>query len=78
MNRAETTSLKVSMKGNMGAFKEKEYWSLCNRGRSETVGNMSSGLGCRGSNLSLTSHVTPGVLHIVFVPRFPPSGKCEE
>lgn len=66
------------MKRDMGKFKEKEYWSVCHRGRSETVGSVSSGLGCRGSNRSLANPVTPGVLHIVFVPQFPPSGKWKE
>ena len=77
MKRAENTSLKVFMKGVMGTFKEKEYWRVCNRERSETVGSTSSGLSCRGLNLSLASHLIQRVLHIVFVPQFPPSGKRE-
>lgn len=62
----------------MGAFKGKGYSSVCNRERSEAVGSMSSGLGCRVSNLSLASRVTSGVLHFIFVPQCPPSGKWEE
>lgn len=66
------------MKGDMGAFKEKEYWSVCNRGRRETVGGVSSGLSYRRSNLLLASQVTPGVWLIIFVLQFAPSGKWGE